>query len=209
MNYILIAVFAILSYLLGSINSSILIGKLFGVKDIRKHGSGNAGATNTLRTIGKKAAILALIGDALKGVIAVLLTRFVLGSFIDDANLLKIAEYISSISAVLGHNFPIFFQFKGGKGIVTTAAVGAMADWRMALVVIAIGVLIIIISKYVSLGSVCAMISYPILVIITHTDNIPYIIFSSILMILAVIKHRANIKRLFKHEESKISFKKA
>ncbi|MBR2471385.1 MAG: glycerol-3-phosphate acyltransferase, partial [Clostridia bacterium] len=83
MNYLLIAVFAVVAYLLGSINSSILIGRLFGVKDIRKHGSGNAGATNTLRTIGKKAAILALIGDALKGVIAILLTRLVLGMFIE------------------------------------------------------------------------------------------------------------------------------
>ncbi|MBR2878509.1 MAG: glycerol-3-phosphate acyltransferase, partial [Clostridia bacterium] len=123
MNYLLIAIFAVIAYLLGSINSSILIGRLFGVKDIRKHGSGNAGATNTLRTIGKKAAILALIGDALKGVIAILLTRLVLGMFI-EGDLLRIAQYISGVAAVLGHNFPIFFQFKGGKGIVTTAAVG-------------------------------------------------------------------------------------
>ncbi|MBQ9097315.1 MAG: glycerol-3-phosphate 1-O-acyltransferase PlsY [Clostridia bacterium] len=207
MNYLLIAIFAVIAYLLGSINSSILIGRLFGVKDIRKHGSGNAGATNTLRTIGKKAAILALVGDALKGVIAVLITRFVLGIFI-KGDLLRIAEYIVSVAAVLGHNFPIFFQFKGGKGIVTTAAVGAMADPLMALVVIAIGVGTIIISKYVSLGSVCAMISYPILVIITGGD-VPYIIFSTVLMLLAVIKHRANIKRLIKHEESKITSKKA
>ena len=207
MNYLLIAIFAVIAYLLGSINSSILIGRLFGVKDIRKHGSGNAGATNTLRTIGKKAAILALIGDALKGVIAILLTRLVLGMFI-EGDLLRIAQYISGVAAVLGHNFPIFFQFKGGKGIVTTAAVGAMMNPFMALIVIAIGVGTIIISKYVSLGSVTAMISYPILVIITGGD-IPYIIFSTVLMLLAVIKHRANIKRLIKHEESKITSKKA
>ncbi len=207
MNYLLIAIFAVIAYLLGSINSSILIGRLFGVKDIRKHGSGNAGATNTLRTIGKKAAILALIGDALKGVIAILLTRLVLGMFI-EGDLLRIAQYISGVAAVLGHNFPIFFQFKGGKGIVTTAAVGAMMNPFMALIVIAIGVGTIIISKYVSLGSVTAMISYPILVAVTGGD-LPYIIFSSVLMILAVVKHRANIKRLIKHEESKITSKKA
>ncbi|MBR2847373.1 MAG: glycerol-3-phosphate 1-O-acyltransferase PlsY [Clostridia bacterium] len=207
MNYLLIAIFAVIAYLLGSINSSILIGRLFGVKDIRKHGSGNAGATNTLRTIGKKAAILALIGDALKGVIAILLTRLVLGMFI-EGDLLRIAQYISGVAAVLGHNFPIFFQFKGGKGIVTTAAVGAMMNPFMALIVIAIGVGTIIISKYVSLGSVTAMISYPILVAVTGGDA-PYIIFSTVLMLLAVIKHRANIKRLIKHEESKITSKKA
>lgn len=207
MNYLLIAIFAVIAYLLGSINSSILIGRLFGVKDIRKHGSGNAGATNTLRTIGKKAAILALIGDALKGVIAILLTRLVLGMFI-KGDLLRIAQYISGVAAVLGHNFPIFFQFKGGKGIVTTAAVGAMMNPFMALIVIAIGVGTIIISKYVSLGSVTAMISYPILVAVTGGDA-PYIIFSTVLMLLAVIKHRANIKRLIKHEESKITSKKA
>lgn len=207
MNYLLIAIFAAIAYLLGSINSSILIGRLFGVKDIRKHGSGNAGATNTLRTIGKKAAILALIGDALKGVIAILLTRLVLGMFI-EGDLLRIAQYISGVAAVLGHNFPIFFQFKGGKGIVTTAAVGAMMNPFMALIVIAIGVGTIIISKYVSLGSVTAMISYPILVAVTGGDA-PYIIFSTVLMLLAVIKHRANIKRLIKHEESKITSKKA
>ena len=207
MNYLLIAIFAVIAYLLGSINSSILIGRLFGVKDIRKHGSGNAGATNTLRTIGKKAAILALIGDALKGVIAILLTRLVLGMFI-EGDLLRIAQYISGVAAVLGHNFPIFFQFKGGKGIVTTTAVGAMMNPFMALIVIAIGVGTIIISKYVSLGSVTAMISYPILVAVTGGDA-PYIIFSTVLMLLAVIKHRANIKRLIKHEESKITSKKA
>ena len=207
MNYLLIAIFAVIAYLLGSINSSILIGRLFGVKDIRKHGSGNAGATNTLRTIGKKAAILALIGDALKGVIAILLTRLVLGMFI-KGDLLRIAQYVSGVAAVLGHNFPIFFQFKGGKGIVTTAAVGAMMNPFMALVVIAIGVGTIIISKYVSLGSVTAMISYPILVAVTGGDA-PYILFSTVLMLLAVIKHRANIKRLIKHEESKITSKKA
>ena len=207
MNYLLIAIFAVIAYLLGSINSSILIGRLFGVKDIRKHGSGNAGATNTLRTIGKKAAILALIGDALKGVIAILLTRLVLGMFI-EGDLLRIAQYVSGVAAVLGHNFPIFFQFKGGKGIVTTAAVGAMMNPFMALVVIAIGVGTIIISKYVSLGSVTAMISYPILVAVTGGDA-PYILFSTVLMLLAVIKHRANIKRLIKHEESKITSKKA
>lgn len=207
MNYLLIAVFAVVAYLLGSINSSILIGRLFGVKDIRKHGSGNAGATNTLRTIGKKAAILALIGDALKGVIAILLTRLVLGMFI-EGDLLRIAQYISGVAAVLGHNFPIFFQFKGGKGIVTTAAVGAMMNPFMALIVIAIGVGTIIISKYVSLGSVTAMVAYPILVAVTGGDG-PYILFSTTLMVLAVIKHRANIKRLIKHEESKISAKKA
>lgn len=207
MNYLLIAIFAVIAYLLGSINSSILIGRLFGVKDIRKHGSGNAGATNTLRTIGKKAAILALLGDALKGVIAILLTRLVLGMFI-EGDLLRIAQYISGVAAVLGHNFPIFFQFKGGKGIVTTAAVGAMMNPFMALIVIAIGVGTIIISKYVSLGSVTAMISYPILVAATGGD-LPYIVFSSVLMILAVVKHKANIKRLIRHEESKITSKKA
>ena len=136
----------VISYLLGSVNTSIIVGKLKSGEDIRKFGSGNAGATNALRTFGKKAAIFVVVGDVLKAVISILVAKLILNE--------ELSVYIASIGVILGHNFPILFGFKGGKGIVVSAVSALFADWRVGVVIIVVALLIMIITKYVSLGSI-------------------------------------------------------
>ncbi len=196
MEIVKIIICAVVAYLLGSINSSIIVGKLFGIKDIRKHGSGNAGATNTLRTLGKRAALFTVLGDALKGVLAILVSYL-----IGDGEL---CTYAAGLGVVLGHNFPVFFGFKGGKGILTSIAVIYMVDWRIGIILTVISIGIMAISKYVSLGSVIGAILYPVLTVIFHLGNLSMIIFAVIMGALAVIRHRANIKRLLSGTENKL-----
>ncbi len=191
----------IIAYLLGSVNTSIIVGKIMSGEDIRKYGSGNAGATNTLRTFGKLAAILVVIGDVLKAVIAILIAKLLCDE--------EYALYIASVCVILGHNFPVFFGFKGGKGIVVSAVACLFTDWKIGILVIVISLLIMIISKYVSLGSVlgaCFMIVLGL--IIRRPFDIEYTIFSVVVAFLAIIMHRQNIVRLIKGTENKLSFSK-
>ena len=126
MEKIYIIAIGLISYLIGSINSSILISKAVTGKDIRKSGSGNAGATNMLRTMGKKYAVITLIIDILKGVVALIIARLMQGLGVEPW-----AEYIAGVCVVLGHNFPVFFGFKGGKGVATSLGVVMMLDWLL------------------------------------------------------------------------------
>lgn len=192
---------AVAAYLLGSINSSIIVGRLFGLEDIRKHGSGNAGATNTLRTLGKKAAALTVLGDALKGILAILLARIVGGA--------DVCMYAAGLCVVLGHNFPIYFGFKGGKGILTSAAVIFMLDWRIGLAVLVISLAVMAVSKYVSLGSITGAVLFPVAVFVLHRGDYIFFVFAVIMGLLAVIRHRQNIKRLISGTENKLGSKKA
>lgn len=190
----------ILSYLLGSINSSIIVGKIVSGTDVRDFGSGNAGATNTLRTFGKGAAVMAVLGDILKTVIAVLLAKFLIKT--DDA------VYVAAIGAVLGHNFPVFFGFRGGKGIVVSGTACLFADWRIGVLAIVISILVMAFTKYVSLGSIIGAILIILLGFVFRGIDVHYIIFSVILGTLAIIMHRKNIVRLFCGTENKLSFSK-
>lgn len=205
MIYIAAVIAGIVAYLLGSINSSILVGKLFGVTDIRQHGSGNAGTTNTLRTIGAKAAALVFVGDILKGVVAVLLARLI-------AFLLQVDNSIAVLAAaflvVLGHNYPLYFGFKGGKGIATSAAVILMIDPLIGICVFVFAILVMLITRYVSVGSIAAAVAFPTAVAIWHHDNIPYLNFAIAIGLLAILRHKENIKRLIKGTESKLGAKK-
>ena len=205
MIYIAAVIAGIVAYLLGSINSSILVGKLFGVTDIRQHGSGNAGTTNTLRTIGAKAAALVFVGDILKGVVAVLLARLI-------AFLLQVDNSIAVLAAaflvVLGHNYPLYFGFKGGKGIATSAAVILMIDPLIGICVFVFAILVMLITRYVSVGSIAAAVAFPAAVAIWHHDNIPYLVFAIAIGLLAILRHKENIKRLIKGTESKLGAKK-
>lgn len=186
-------------YLIGSISASIIISKLKG-NDIRNNGSGNAGATNTLRTFGIKTAIVVTIFDVLKGVIAVLIARFI---FHDPAS-----EVMAGFGAVLGHNFPLYFGFKGGKGILTSLAVAAVLSPWSALCALVIGVLVIVFSKYVSLGSVTGCVILPLASVYFEFGNWWLISFMIILGALAVIRHSGNIKRLIAGTERKLGEKK-
>ncbi|MEN8908210.1 MAG: glycerol-3-phosphate 1-O-acyltransferase PlsY [Clostridiales bacterium] len=191
----------VIGYLLGSLNMSLLLSKYYG-KDIRNFGSGNAGATNTLRTFGKKAAVISLVGDALKGIIACGIGYFITMLIFENENGLLIA----GMGAIFGHIWPVFFKFKGGKGVLTTFSVILMMDWELALTLFAIFVIIVLISKIVSLGSVIVATAFPILAFIgiynKKTDL--FIITSIVLGSLVVYLHKDNIKRIVNGTEKKI-----
>ncbi|MBQ6998277.1 MAG: glycerol-3-phosphate 1-O-acyltransferase PlsY [Clostridia bacterium] len=203
---ILCVISGVIAYLLGSMNTSMLVSKFMG-KDVRKEGSGNAGATNTLRVFGKGAAAVVVLGDALKGVIAVLIARILVGIFAAVGEIVSPA-YTAAFCVVLGHNFPLYFGFKGGKGIMTSAAVIFMLDWRIGLIVLVCAIAVMAITRYVSLGSCIACIIFPVAVILFHSDDALFIVLSLAMAVLALFMHRANIVRLIKGTESKINFKK-
>ncbi len=207
-TYIIIAIIA---YLIGSISSSVIISKKMAGFDVREKGSGNAGTTNVLRTVGKRAAALTLLCDILKGVIAVVIA-LIAGKIIkniDEALLVQIA----GIFVILGHNFPLFFGFKGGKGIATSIGVILLINWQVGLICLVFGLVLIAFTRMVSVGSIGAAILYPVVTIfiggnfITGDNGIKYFIFSLILAFMAIFNHRENIKRIATGSENKLSFK--
>ena len=211
----MIKIFLIISgiagYILGSISSAVILSKLVSGKDIREEGSGNAGATNMLRTHGKKMGVLTLVFDLLKGVVAVLIARL-FGNFIDNEFYAKLMPLVSGFFVIIGHNFPIFFGFRGGKGVATSLGVILTLNYKVALFVAAIAILIMALTRYVSLGSVLAGILYVVFdlayMFFTDTFYYPELIFACLVGGLVVIRHRANIKRLKDGTESKLGEKK-
>ena len=203
---------AIIAYLLGSINTSIIVGKKMAGVDIRKSGSGNAGATNVLRTVGKKAAILTLICDVLKGVLAVLIA-VIAGKIVKNVDQAMLVQ-IAGILVVIGHTFPIFFEFKGGKGVATSLGVLLMINWKIGLICLVFALVIMALGRIVSLGSVGAAILCPVLTLFIHSNyiveatGIKYLVFGLILAAIVIFNHRANIQRIANGTESKLSFKK-
>lgn len=206
-------VIALISYLLGSVNLSIILSKLMGKGDIREHGSGNAGTTNTLRTLGKLPAIIVLIWDILKGVISVLLAKWIitLGGADIDANILAESKdwamVISAVMAVLGHNFPIYFGFRGGKGVATSLGVIIAIEWPIAIACAVFAIVMMLLTRMVSVGSVLVAILYPILTFFVGTEfdnSWIYLGFSLLLAASVLIRHRANIKRILNGTENKL-----
>ncbi len=193
----------IVAYLLGSVNSSILISKAVSGKDIRESGSGNAGATNMLRTMGKKYAVLTLIIDIFKGILAVLFAMLSVksGGF-------EWCIYPAGLAVCLGHCYPVFFGFKGGKGVATGLGVLLMWDWQTALIVLAAALVIMALTRYVSLGSVTAAVLFAVIETVKLRGNIPAMICVIAVAALLVWKHRGNIVRLAKGEENKLGAKK-
>lgn len=192
----------ILSYLIGSINFSIIICRIKTGKDIRNFGSGNAGATNTLRTLGKGAGISVLILDVLKTVAAALIS---ISIYKGDKSA---AIYMSAIGTVLGHNYPVWFGFKGGKGIAVSAAAVFLADWKIGLAITVFSLLVMAVSKYVSLGSISGAALLIILALIFKRNDEMFIFFSIAIGILAIYRHKENIKRLLEGKENKLSLSK-
>lgn len=202
---------AIVAYLLGSISFSVIISKKMAGFDVREKGSGNAGATNMLRSVGKRAAILTLLGDALKGVVAILFGMLVgvIAKNADKALLVQIA----GIAVVVGHTFPIFFGFKGGKGVATALGVLLMTNWQIGLICLVFALVLMALTKMVSMGSVGAAILFPVLVLFIHTnytvsEGSSYFVYSVILALIVAFNHRSNIKRILNGTENKLSFKK-
>jgi len=193
-------ILAIAAYLLGSLNFSIIISKYFFKEDIRSYGSGNAGMTNMLRTYGKGPAALTLLTDALKAVIAVLIGRLIWGA---------VGAYAAGLCCMLGHIYPVFYKFKGGKGVVVVGTTILMTNWKVGLVLILIFVILVASTKYISLGSVMGALIYP-LILSRMNGKDPQIVllFALAMTVVVVGKHRSNIKRLIEGTENKLSFTK-
>ena len=196
-------VIIVVAYLLGNISTSYIIGKKLAGVDIRTQGSGNAGSTNVLRTLGKKAGALTFVGDVLKGLIAVLIARLIAYKFHMDES---VCAYLAVVAVVLGHNYPVFLGFKGGKGVATS--LGSMLGMNPLIALMCLGFFIIIvaITKYVSLGSVLGIALSPIIMLINH-NNKGFLV-TLFLAISVTITHKENIKRLLNGTERKIGEKK-
>ena len=198
---------AIVAYVIGSINFAVIFSKKIAGFDVREKGSKNAGTTNVLRTVGVKVALLTLACDILKGVVAVLTA--ILAKQMWTGFSAETLKYIAGFMVIFGHTFPIFFEFKGGKGVATAIGVLLMLNWKIGLICLAFGLLIIAFSKMVSLGSMCAAILFPILTIfmqkgISHIQ----IALCFAIGLFVVFNHRTNIKRILAGKENKLSFKK-
>lgn len=212
MKYIIIAIIA---YLIGSINFSILISKKKAGYDIRQKGSGNAGTTNMLRNLGKKYAAITLICDVLKGVVAIGIA-IIVGSILGDTNKALLVQ-IAGVAVVIGHTFPIFFGFKGGKGVATSLGILLMTNWQLGLICLVFALVLMALTRVVSMGSIAAAILYPILTLfvggghyIVESNGLGngYFIYSVILAVIVIFNHRENIKRILSGTENKISFNK-
>ncbi len=222
MLYLIAFLTAVAAYLIGSISGSIIISKATGKGDIRESGSKNAGTTNMLRVHGKKLAILTLLIDVLKGVLAVLLGIFVdyvlarqygMTSFVrPDEWIIGSVKYIAAIFVVLGHDYPIYFGFRGGKGVATSIGVAIMLDWKIGLVILVASLIIMLTTRFVSLGSVIGAIIYPCIVAAFMLGkgefDLIYLVCAILLGLLIIAKHKQNIIRLKNGTENKLSFKK-
>lgn len=193
----------IIAYLFGNISTSYIVGKKFAGVDIRTQGSGNAGSTNVLRTLGKKAGAMTFAGDLLKGLVAVLIARGIaILTGIDEVT----AAYVAVIAVVSGHNWPISLGFKGGKGVATS--LGAMIGMNPVIALSCFGIFLVIvaITRYVSLGSIVGIAASPLFMI--ATQNKKGIVVTLFLTISVIYTHRENIKRLINGTERKIGAKK-
>lgn len=199
----------LIGYLLGGVQSAILIGRFKGI-DIRAHGSGNAGTTNTIRVLGKKLGALVLIIDILKAVLAIGLSKWIFGATHPNEMIL-IALY-SGIGAILGHSYPLFFGFKGGKGIATTAGTLIGIDFKLFLVAACVFLICFVITKIVSMSSLLMTASLPILISIMYAGagriGIEALILAFAITGFTFYRHKANIKRLMNGTEAKLTSKK-
>lgn len=212
-KYILIAVIA---YLLGSLNFSIILSEVVKKKDIRKSGSGNAGATNMLRTYGKKAAVGTMIGDILKVALGIIIAfaildvpmKYIFSNPADAAEIQRVMLYkeFAGLFCVLGHIFPLYFKFKGGKGVAACTGMVIIVDWRIALILFVIFIGVILISKWISLGSIVIALLYPVLIFAFYKNFILAAV-ALLFTAIVIVAHRENIKRLAKGTENKISIK--
>lgn len=199
-------------YLLGSVNFAIIITRLFQKGDIRQYGSGNAGMTNVLRTVGKTAAVLTLLGDFSKGILSVLFVRLLLFLFL-PAEASVFYDYFVAYAALLGHVFPLYYGFKGGKGILVSAgALLILSPWSL-LCCLVVFLLFAATTRYISLGSIATGIAYPLANILTTYLQYGKVHWMEVFLaipigLFIIFLHRANIKRLLSHTESKVTFRK-
>lgn len=190
---VVFAIVVLASYFIGNISPSTLLAKSKGL-DIKKEGSGNAGTTNALRVMGKKAGVITLVVDVLKGTVCVLAGGFLCG---------HVCAMACVIAVMLGHIWPVVYRFKGGKGVATVFGALLGLNWVLALAVLGVVIIGVLISKRMSVGSELGALSFPVLCYFLEPD---FIWMGCILAVIVLVKHRANIARLFKGEEPKLSF---
>ena len=205
---------AIIAYSIGSVNFSVIFSKKFAGFDVREKGSGNAGTTNMLRSVGKKAAAITLICDILKGVVSIGIA-ILLGN-IPEINK-ELLVQIAGVAVILGHTFPVFFGFKGGKGVATSLGVLLLSNWQIGLICLVFALVLMCLTRMVSVGSCAAAVLFPVLTLFINehytvltkgkSGNV-YFIYSLILAVIVLFNHRSNIKRILNGTENKISFKK-
>lgn len=194
---------AVMGYLLGSINFAVVISRLKFHDDVRRHGSGNAGATNMMRTYGKAAGVATLLGDIGKAIVSVLVARLLLGD---------VVAYMTGMFCAFGHAFPCYYRFKGGKCVAVTAAMALVLEPLAFLGLLIIFVIMVAFTKYVSLGSISAALMYPVIlhnIVMSRQRGYLSILFVVVISLLIVWLHRDNIKRFWNGKENKISFKKS
>jgi len=192
MNYV---ISILLAYLLGSIPTPLIVSKFLHKDDIRQHGSGNPGVSNMTRTFGLGSGALTLLGDAGKGVLGTLVGLWMCGPS---------GIYYSAIAAVFGHNWSIFLGFKGGKGVATSFGIVLVLNPVLAVICLAVFVVTVLISRYFSLGSIIALLTYWVVTLCTSISNVPLVLTITFLVWLSIFKHRSNIKRLLNGTENKL-----
>lgn len=210
-SILILAIGMVAGYLLGSVNFAIIITRLFGKGDIRKYGSGNAGMTNVLRTVGKGAAGLTLLGDFSKGILSVLLVRLLLLLFVGGDNI--VCDYLVAFSALLGHVFPLYYGFKGGKGILVSAGCLLILNPWALLLCLTVFLILAALTRYVSLGSLGAAVTAPLGNLLVSYWKYGHISWIQVILmlpisLLIIYLHRQNIVRLIHGTENKVSFQK-
>lgn len=217
-SWVALILAAAIGYLFGSVNWAILITNWFAHKDIRTFGSGNAGATNVLRSQGMLPAVLTTLGDLVKSVLATWFGGWLLANLhladaaFDVQTLTLIGRYVAGLCCIIGHVLPIFYRFRGGKGVLTTLGMFLVADWRVALLCLTLFVAIVAMCRLVSLGSVVAIGYGPLLVLVFHIwidhMSVPMVIFTTVVTLavatIIVVKHADNIQRLVEGKERRI-----
>ena len=192
----MIVVSILFAYLLGSVSSSYIAGKMTAGVDIREHGSGNAGATNTLRVLGWKLGLVVLIADVVKGILAVAFAHLVTNGSVT-------AMALSGLFAVIGHNWPVYFSFRGGKGVATTIGVLMTIAWVPSIYAALVALVLLVFTRYVSLASLTYVTLTPLFQLFLHTSAI-VIIISFVIAALSFWRHRTNIDRLLHGRENRV-----
>lgn len=205
-----------LGYLCGLLQTGYIYGKLHGV-DIRQHGSGNSGATNTLRVLGKKAGLVVFLGDAFKALIPCVLVRILFTGRPETAGVAYVYMLYMGFGVILGHNFPFYMNFKGGKGIAATAGLIASLDWRLTLICAAVFLCCVLLTRYVSLGSILVAVTFFLVNVFFSAKGFyglapealtEFWILLAMISVMAIWRHKANIKRLLAGNENKLWGKK-
>jgi glycerol-3-phosphate acyltransferase PlsY len=206
MNVLLISITTIVAYLLGSIPTAVWYGQGFFGIDIRQHGSGNAGATNTFRVLGKRAGTIVMLVDVLKGYTAAIMANLLWHFDVITHNEIMTFEIVFGLVAVIGHLYPIFADFKGGKGVASLLGMVLAIHPEMALVCIGIFLLVVIASQYVSLGSILAALAFPVLLLLRvfgEKESPLLIVFGFVVFLMVVLTHQKNIGRLMRGQENR------